>query len=118
MSTLGLDLTCRRVATVISDISVLLAVVANIGQQSDTLRTLIPRGGARNQASCHPALLNELSLMKYRELWLPGGSPNGPSQLPGDSSQQVGRVDLKAHKAGPFPSSPEEQGWTAQKDCA
>lgn len=65
--TQGLCLTYRRVAMVIRDISVLLGVVASILQQSDTLRTLIPRG----DASCHPALMNGLNLMKYRQLWLP-----------------------------------------------
>lgn len=57
--------------------------------------------------------------MKYRELWLPEGGPNGPSQLPGDRAQQVGRADLKAHTEPALgPSGPANPGWTAQKDYA
>lgn len=96
-------------ATGIRDISVLLGVVASILQQSDTLRAVIP--GA--DTSCHPALMNGLNLMKYRQLWLPGGSPSGPSQLPGDRAQQVGRPDLK--EPGLVPGGTKNPGWTSPK---
>lgn len=106
------------VAIVIRDTSILIAAAASLLQRSDTLKTFIPRGDARNQASCHPALLNGPSLMKYRKRWLPGGGPKGPSQLSDEGAQQVGRTDLRAHRASLVPSGPEKPGWTAQKDCA
>lgn len=65
-----------------------LVRVTSILQQSDTLRTFIPRRGARNQATA-PSLPNGLSLMKYGECSGSLEEAWQPSQLSGNRAQQA-----------------------------